>query len=141
MTLSRSRPYQKNDNRFVEQKNDTLVRAGGPLGSMGNQRLDTATQCDALNALYVEMGIYDNLFQPVLHLIGKAVIAGKLKRTWDDAQTPYQRLVATDALTPTVAQGLAALYTATNPRRLRQQMYDALAQLWEHPTITALAAD
>ncbi len=135
LTLSRSRPYQKNDNRFVEQKNDSLVRA-----YLGNQRLDTAAQCDALNALYVEMGVYYNLFQPVLHLIEKAVIAGKLKRTWDDARTPYQRLVATDALTPTLAQGLAALYTATNPRHLRQQMYDALAHLWERPTITALAA-
>ncbi len=87
------------------------------------------------------MGVYYNLFQPVLHLIEKAVIAGKLKRFQDDARTPYQRLVATDALTPTVAQGLAALHAATNPRRLRQQMYDALAHLWERPTITALAAD
>ncbi len=111
------------------------------LGSIGHQRLDTAAQCDALNALYGEMGVYYNLFQPVLHLIGKEVIAGKLKRRLDSAQTPYQRLAATDALTPTVAHGLAALHTATNPRRLHQQMYDALAQLWERPTIIALAAD
>jgi hypothetical protein len=108
---------------------------------LGHQRLDTPAQCDALNALYAEMGVYYNLFQPVLHLVGKEVAAGKLKRTWDEAQTPYQRLVATDILTPTVAAGLAALHTATNPRRLRQQMYAALTQLWERPTMTALAAD
>jgi len=141
LTLSRSRPYQKNDHRGrplgrIEQKNETLVRA-----YLGHQRLDTPAQCDALDALYAEMGVDDNLFQPVLHLIGKAVIAGKLKRTWDEAQTPYQRLAATDALTPTVAQGLAALHTATNPRQLRQQMDDALARLWEQPTLTMLAAD
>ncbi len=136
LTLSRSRPYQKNDNRFVEQKNDSLVRA-----YLGDLRLDTASQCDALNALSIEMGVYYNLFQPVLHLIDKEVIAGKLHRRWDEAQTPYQRLVATNALTPALAQGLAALHTVTNPRRLRQQMYDALAQLWERPAITALAAD
>ena len=136
LTLSRSRPDQKNDNRFVEQKNDSLVRA-----YLGNQRLDTPAQCDALNALYGEMGIYDTLFQPVLHLIEKEVIAGKLKRRWDDARMPYQRLVGTDALTPTVAQGLAALHAGTNPRRLRQHRSDALARLWESPTITALAAD
>ncbi|HCG00826.1 MAG TPA: integrase, partial [Chloroflexi bacterium] len=118
LTLSRSRPYQKNDNRFVEQKNDTLVRA-----YLGHQRLDTTDQCNALNALYAEMGVYYNLFQPVLHLIAKEVIAGTLKRTWDEARTPYQRLAATNALTPTVAAGLAALHTATNPRQLRQQMY------------------
>jgi hypothetical protein len=136
LTLSRSRPYQKNDNRFVEQKNDTLVRA-----YLGDRRLDTPAQCDALNGLYAEMGVYYNLFQPVLHLIEKQVVAGKLTRRWDEAQTPYQRLVATDILTPNVAQGLAALHTATNPRRLRQGIYDALARLWEDPMLTALAAD
>ncbi len=79
--------------------------------------------------------------EKVLHLVGKEVIDGKVKRRWDDAQTPYQRLLATDILTPTVAAGLAALHTATNPRRLRQQMYDALAHLWEQPTMTIMAAD
>jgi hypothetical protein len=136
LTLSRSRPYQKNDNRFVEQKNATLVRA-----YLGHRRLDTADQCDALNALYVEMGLYYNLFQPVLHLAAKEVSGGKLKRTWDEAQTPYQRLTATGIVTPTVAAGLAALHAATNPRQLRQQMYDALARLWESPPPTTLAAD
>jgi hypothetical protein len=136
LTLSRSRPYQKNDNRFVEQKNDTLVRA-----YLGNRRLDTAAQCAALNALYTEMGVYYNLFQPVLHLVNKEVIAGKLKRTWDEAQTPYQRLTTSGIVTPTVATGLAVLHAATNPRQLRQQMYDALAQLWEQPTLTTVAAD
>jgi hypothetical protein len=136
LTLSRSRPYQKNDNRFVEQKNATLVRA-----YLGHRRLDTSAQCIALAALYEQMGVYYNLFQPVLHLVGKEVIGGKVKRTWDDAQTPYQRLLAPDILTPTVAAGLAALHTATNPRRLRRQMYDALARLWEQPTMATLAAD
>jgi len=136
LTLSRSRPYQKNDNRFVEQKNATLVRA-----YLGQRRLDTPAQCIALAVLYEQMGVYYNLFQPVLHLVGKEVIDGKVKRRWDDAQTPYQRLLAADILTPTVAAGLAALHTATNPRRVRQQMYDALAQLWEQPTLTTVAAD
>jgi hypothetical protein len=45
--LSRSRPYQKNDNRFVEQKNYTLVRE-----YLGNERLDTVGQTIALNNLY-----------------------------------------------------------------------------------------
>ena len=136
LTLSRSRPYQKNDNRFVEQKNATLVRA-----YLGHRRLDTSAQCAALAALYEQMGIYYNLFQPVLHLIAKEVIDKKVKRTWDDAQTPYQRLVATGILMPTVAAGLAALHAATNPRRLRDEMYDQLARLWDDEVITALAAD
>lgn len=136
LTLSRSRPYQKNDNRFVEQKNATLVRA-----YLGYRRLDTPAQCIALAALYEQMGIYYNLFQPVLHLVGKEVVDGKVKRRWDDAQTPYQRLLATDILTPTVAAGLAALHAATNPRRVRQEIYDGVAHLWGAEEITLLAAD
>jgi len=136
LTLSRSRPYQKNDNRFVEQKNATLVRA-----YLGHRRLDTAAQCAALHALYARMGLYYNLFQPVLHLTGKEMIDGKVKRRWDDAQTPYQRVLATGILTPTVGAGLAALHTVTNPRQLRQEIYDGLARLWEDEAMIPLAAD
>jgi hypothetical protein len=62
VTLSRSRPYQKNDNRHVEQKNDTLVRH-----YFGQLRLETAEQIAAGNALYERMWLYYNLFQPVMH--------------------------------------------------------------------------
>jgi hypothetical protein len=62
VTLSRSRPYQKNDNRNVEQKNDTLVRH-----YFGKLRLDTTEQIAAGNALYERMWLYYNLFQPVMH--------------------------------------------------------------------------
>lgn len=51
--LSRSRPYRKNDNRFVEQKNSTLVRA-----YVGYERLDRGGQCAALNALYDQLWVY-----------------------------------------------------------------------------------
>src|SRR5438105_8023381 len=61
--LSRSRPYQKNDNRNVEQKNETLVRH-----YFGHLRLSTPEQIAAANALYEQMWVYYNLFQPVLHL-------------------------------------------------------------------------
>ncbi len=57
LRLSRSRPYRrsyrKNDNRFVEQKNATLVRA-----YVGYERLDTQGQCAALNALYDQLWVY-----------------------------------------------------------------------------------
>jgi hypothetical protein len=136
LALSRSRPYEKNGNRFVEQKNGTLVRA-----SLGHRRLDTATQCALFDALYAEMGVSYNRFQPVLHLVGKEVVAGKVKRQWDDAQTPSQRLIASGILTPTVAAGLAALHAATNPRQLRREIYETLARLWDDGRNTALAAD
>jgi hypothetical protein len=53
LKLSRSRPYRKNDNRFVEQKNATLVRA-----YVGYQRLETPRQWVALNALYDQLWVY-----------------------------------------------------------------------------------
>lgn len=128
LRLSRSRPYRKNDNRFVEQKNSTLVRA-----YVGYERLDSGRQCAALNALYDQLWVYYNLFQPVLHLVGKAVVDGKLHRKWDQAQTLYARLLASGILSPAHKARLAALYTGTNPRLLRKAIYEAVERLWQYP--------
>lgn len=128
LKLSRSRPYRKNDNRFVEQKNATLVRA-----YIGYQRLETPGQCMALNTLYNQLWVYYNLFQPVLHLVGKEVVNGKLHRQWDQAQTPYQRLVAAGALGLEQQERLAALYANTNPRQLREEIYRSVEGLGQSP--------
>jgi hypothetical protein len=126
MRLSRSRPYRKNDNRFVEQKNSTLVRA-----YVGHDRLDTRAQCAALNALYDQLWLYYNLFQPVMHMIGKEVTNGKLRRKHDKARTPYQRLLSTHILSPEGETRLAVLYSQTNPRQLRREIYKAVERLWD----------
>lgn len=133
LRLSRSRPYRKNDNRFVEQKNSTLVRA-----YVGYDRLDNGRQCAALNALYDQLWVYYNLFQPVLHLVSKEVTAGKLRRRWDQAQTPYQRLIASGVLSPEQEARLAALYDRTNPRELRSAIYQALDRLLESPACPSI---
>src|SRR5436305_3264165 len=124
--LSRSRPYQKNDTRNVEQKNDTLVRH-----YFGQLRLETPEQIAAGNALYERMWVYYNLFQPVMHLIEKTVEGDKVHRKWDDAQTPYQRLLATNVLSPHQQARLQAVYEQTNPLLLHTEIYTALAALWE----------
>lgn len=128
LKLSRSRPYHKNDNRFVEQKNDTLVRA-----YVGHRRLDTQEQCQALGALYDEMWLYYNLLQPVLHLVDKEVIENRIKRKWDDAQTPFQRVLAKNVLQSEQETKLWSLYAQTNPRQLRREIYWAIARLWDDP--------
>ncbi len=136
LELSRSRPYQKNDNRFVEQKNDTLVRA-----YLGNQRFDSTDQCAAVNALYDQMWVYYNLFQPVLHLIEKTSTGNRVRRQWDDAQTPYQRLRATGHLDEATRDRLDQLVATTNPRQLRRQIYAGLdALLLGAPARTEVAA-
>jgi hypothetical protein len=126
VTLSRSRPYQKNDNRNVEQKNDTLVRH-----YFGKLRLDTAEQIAVGNALYERMWLYYNLFQPVMHLSEKIVEGDKVRRKWDEAQTPYQRLLATGVLSQEQQERLQTLYEQTNPLQLRKEIYTGLAVLWD----------
>jgi hypothetical protein len=127
-TLSRSRPYQKNDNRFVEQKNATLVRA-----YLGQVRLDNVEQAAALNALYDQMWVYYNCFQPVLRLREKARTDGRIIRRWDTAQTPLARLLATEAPSVAKRQALEQLRATVNPRALRKQIYQALEQLLQQP--------
>lgn len=131
LQLSRSRPYQKNDNRFVEQKNDTLVRA-----YLGQARLDTAEQCAALNALYDQLWTYYNLFQPVLHLVEKTRDGTRIRRKWDAAQTPFARLLATDVLAPAERERLEQLSAETNPRALRRAIQAGLhALLYPRPSM------
>jgi hypothetical protein len=112
----------------VEQKNSTLVRA-----YVGYQRLETPGQRVALNALYDQLWVYYNLFQLLLHLVGKQVLDGKLHRRWDQAQTPYQRLIASGTLPPEQRDHLDALYASTNPRQLREEIYQAVGRLWQTP--------
>ena len=122
--LSRSRPYQKNDNRNVEQKNATLVRA-----YLGHERLDSVAQALALNQLYDEMWRYYNLFQPVMHLVEKTVTLEegqptRVKRKHDQARTPFDRLCNTDAIAQQCRERLETLRDQINPRRLRQEIHD-----------------
>jgi len=124
--LSRSRPYQKNDNRIVEQKNSTLVRA-----YLGYDRLDTVAQTLAVNQLYDKMWVYYNLFQPVMRLTEKTWIREEgqtsgVKRRFDQARTPFDRLSTTTTICQERREQLEALRDRTNPRRLRQEIYDLL---------------
>jgi hypothetical protein len=129
-TLSRSHPFRSNDNRFVEQKNDTLVRA-----YLGDVRLDARAQCAALDAIYDEMWLYYNLFQPVLRQKEKTVErledgSVAIHRKRDRAQTPWDRLCQTEALPPEARTRLTELYQRTNPRALRRSILAHLDALF-----------
>jgi hypothetical protein len=132
--LSRSRPYQKNDNRFVEQKNQQLVRA-----YLGDQRLDTAAQTSAAEAWYQTMWLYYNFFQPVLRLETKTTMRQEdgsyvVKRTHDTARTPFDRLCETAALSPQRREELSRLRDGTNLRTLKQTLDDQLEHLLSLPS-------
>jgi len=124
--LSRSRPYHKNDNRFVEQKNSTLVRA-----YLGYDRLDTVAQTLVVNQLYDKMWLYYNFFQPVMRLREKTWIREEgqpthIEHRYDESSTPFDRLCATASLDPERRTQLEKLRDQTNPRQLRQEIYDLI---------------
>jgi hypothetical protein len=129
VTLSRSRPYHKNDNRFVEQKNSTLVRA-----YLGVARFDTAPQTNAINQLYEKMWLYYNFFQPVMRLSEKITQPSlsaqgqpsRIKRRFDQARTPFDRLSETDAISEDRKQQLRTLRDQVNPRQLRQEIHQLI---------------
>ena len=130
--LSRSRPFHKNDNPRVEQKNATLVRA-----YLGDRRLDSVPQSIALNVLYDKMWAYYNR-QPVMHLAEKKVIRepGKpvrVRRKHDQPATPFVRLCETSAILPEHKAQLEALRDSINPLRLRQDIYDAIDAIFKLP--------
>lgn len=131
--LSRSRAWQKNDNRFVEQKNASLVRA-----YLGDIRLDTVEQTILLNQLYDKMWLYYNFFQPVMRLKEKILLPGdggrpRIKRKFDTARTPFDRLCATKALSPDLQVRFQAMRAEINPRHLRLEIYSLLDQLFALP--------
>ncbi len=126
LEFSRSRPYKKNDNCLVEQKNWTHVRK-----KIGYLRFDTPEEFDILDDLYAtEYPLYKNFFQSVMKLVTKERIGGKLRRRYDVAQTPYHRIVA-DPSVPTVTTAeLTALYESLNPAELKRKIDAKLKTLY-----------
>jgi hypothetical protein len=131
--LSRSRPHHKNDNRFVEQKNSTLIRE--PLGYI---RLDTVAQTLAVNQLYDLMWLYYNFFQPVMRVSEKIIVPSnghrsRVKRRYDNARTPLDRLCDTEAISQAQKAHLLALRDQVNPRILRQSIHKQIKHIFGLP--------
>jgi hypothetical protein len=140
-TISRSRPYHKNDNRFVEQRNQSHVRA-----YLADQRFDTILQTLAIGRLYEKLWVYDNLFQPAMRLIAKETVTDdegktRLRRKYDDAKPPFDRLCATSAISAERREELQHLRDATNPRQLREQIYTLIDRIMDMPGADAADAE
>ena len=131
--LSRSRPYHKNDNPFIEQRNADPVRA-----YLGYDRLDTVAQTRAVNQLYDKMRLYHNLFQPVMRVQEKVVVSEpgqptRIQRHYDDARTPFDRLCDLGALSPESCVQLATLREQTNPRQLLAEIQEQIDHIFSLP--------
>lgn len=129
ITFTRSRPYRKNDNCFVEQKNYSIVRR-----AVGYRRYDTPDELEALNELYAVLRLYTNYFQPSMKLIEKTRIGSKVRKKYDRARTPYRRVLESDAVAEEAKEKLEQIYATLNPVKLNREVnrlqdrLDALAR-------------
>jgi len=119
----RSRPYQKNDNAHVEQKNRQYVRQ-----IIGYERIDNQCGLTWLNHIYRSLDTYANLFLPSLKLIDKTRNGSKVKKRYDTARTPLERLRNLNAIHPQTLALLEKQQQDTNPLNLRRTLDHLQAQ-------------
>lgn len=86
--FTRSRPYRKNDNCFVEQKNDSVVRR-----IVGYYRFEGEEARSVMAELYETYNLLVNYFFPSMKIISKERIDSKVTKKYDEAKTPFSRLL------------------------------------------------
>jgi hypothetical protein len=124
--FTRSRPYHKDDNAHVEQKNWTHVRQW-----LGYDRLDNPQVVTLMNDLYkTEWRLYHNFFLPSVKLIEKKRIASKTIKRYDTPKTPYQRIMESPYISDTVKRSLKNQFELLNPFKLRKAMEKKLAKIF-----------
>jgi hypothetical protein len=124
--LTRGRPYKKDDNAHIEQKNYTHVRK-----ILGYLRYDSGPAQKAINELYRnELRILQNLFLPAMKLTKKTRVGSKLKRSYDKPQTPLERLLACPQADPVKVQQLKRLRDQTDPFELAKRIEQKLERIF-----------
>jgi hypothetical protein len=126
ITFTRSRPYQKNDQAHVEQKNWSVVRR-----LIGYDRFETEEEYLLLQSIYADLRLYANFFQPVLKLVSKEHVDKKLVKRYDTAATPFQRILAAKEIPLETKARLTNLYVQLNPVQLRTSIDEKVAKLWK----------
>jgi len=124
--LSRSRPYKKNDNAHVEQKNGDKVRR-----LVGYHRYDTKEQVQLLNKLYTLADLYDNFFIPSAKLKEKVKDAKNrvIRKVYDKPQTPYMRILKSRQASKAVKQKLSNIYSSLDMVKLKTEMDKLVKEL------------
>jgi hypothetical protein len=124
ITFTRTRPYRKNDNCFVEQKNWPVVRQ-----QVGYLRYDTPGELQALRELYRYLRLYVNFFQPQMKLTSKTRRGAKVSKTFDTARTPYQRVLESPDIADQAKEALRETYLGLNPAQLKRDIVRCQYQL------------
>jgi hypothetical protein len=117
LTFTRARPYRKNDNCYVEQKNYSVVRQ-----TVGYQRFDTAAELTVLRQLYQTLRLYTNFFQPTMKLKSKERFGSRVKKSYHAPQTPYQRVLVCADVSAADKKKLQRQYRQLNPAALKREI-------------------
>ena len=126
ITFTRSRPYRKNDQAHVEQKNWSVVRH-----TVGYDRWETEQELTLLESIYDDLRLYINFFQPSFKLIAKERIGNQTIKRYDTAKTPYQRILERKDISLEAKAELMNLYLHLNPAELRRRIDQKTAHLWK----------
>ena len=122
--LTRSRPYRKNDQAWVEQKNGSVVRR-----LVGYRRLEGVTAAAVLARLYTASRLFVNFFQPSFKLKEKLRVGGRTVKRYDPPQTPCARLLAASSTPTPVKLRLTEVLASLDPLRLLEEIRQAQHQL------------
>lgn len=115
--FTRSRPYRKNDNAHVEQKNWTHVRQ-----LFGHDRFEHRPLVALMNQVYENWNILQNHFRPTFKLRSKEKLGSKYRRRYEQPCTPYQRLVQRSELNPQARHDLKTQHQHLNPVLLKKNI-------------------
>ena len=124
--FTRSRPYRKNDQAWVEQKNGAVVRR-----TVGYRRYEGLEAAAVLAQLYRSLRLFVNFFQPSFKLAEKSRDGARVRKRYHSPATPYQRLVADPRISNAVKEQVTATFAVLDPVRLLQQIRDAQQSLVE----------
>lgn len=125
ITFTRGRPYKKNDQCFVEQKNGDIVRQ-----IVGYDRFEGSQAFLQLNELYRAIRLYVNFFQPSMKLKFKHREGSYVYKKYDKAKTPYYRLIESDIVSKKIIDQLTLIYNSLDPIKLLQQIKNMQDALW-----------
>jgi hypothetical protein len=126
ITFTRARPYRKNDQCHVEQKNGSVVRCW-----VGYERFEGVEACRLLAQLYETLRLYINYFQPSVKLTEKTRIGSHVTKRYDRAQTPCQRLLDSAEVDETVKAELRAEAIHLDPVALLTKIEQLQDRLWQ----------
>lgn len=127
VTFTRSRPYKKNDQAHVEERNGSIIRR-----LIGYDRYEGLSAYNALSKLYGVLRLYVNFFQPSLKLISKTRQGAKESKKYDKAKTPYQRLVSSSNITQEIKLALKKQYEELDPVKLLKDLEELQESFWKH---------